>query len=144
MPPPSLNDFLTAAPRLDVQLTLTVVLAVFWFAVFRVCTLYVVKPYIDAHPMSQQFAFLNQKMLKNGFAIDFDLQRSSLFGCRMISILVQHAVGGFLCIFSAYGVPIPAYCSVVTLASFGGAHLSPHPASHAMQPISPAVRASHP
>ena len=64
MPPPSLNDFLTAAPRLDVQLTLTVVLAVFWFAVFRVCTLYVVKPYIDAHPMSQQFAFLNQKMLK--------------------------------------------------------------------------------
>jgi len=118
--PEFMDELLRAAPRFDVQITLALIQAVFWFTFIKLFTAYVVKPYLEKHPKRDQFAKLSQATFKNGYGIDFTLEKAFEFGCLFFSILAQHGVGGLLCMPSALGLSLPAgWPTVATLAAYG-------------------------
>lgn len=118
--PEFLDELLAAAPRFEVQWTLALIQAAFWFVFIKAFTGLIVKPFLDKHPKREQFAKLNQMTFKTGFGIDFTQDKAYMFGCDLISILVQHAFGGILCVPSAFGFAVPAWSPPAqVLASFG-------------------------
>ena len=111
------HDLLIAAPRFEVQLTLTVFSAVFWFIFIKLFTKYAVKKYLDNHKMRDQFAQLSQLTFKNGYGIDFELDMEFDVECdveatnpschRFIQVAVPETVpdkAGAICL---QGAPLP-------------------------------------
>jgi hypothetical protein len=110
-------ELLAAAPRLEVQLALAAVQAIFWFFTMRLGTPFVVE---WANTWSEatraRWTTMNQATFKKSYMIDFDEAGAFTFACTFLVILTQHAMGGVLCLPSVLGV-LPALAS--TLACHG-------------------------
>ena len=123
-PPPETGVTLAAlvdcAPRIEVQLVILALQAVFWFVFIKLATKYVVLPIMSAHPKRDQFAHLNQMTFEHGYGIHFDDEQAFFFGCIFIAILAQHGLGGALCLPSVLGFTAPiAGVPIASIACWG-------------------------
>ena len=68
---------------------------------------------VEAQPWKQQWIDVNRKTFKMNFFVDFKTERDVLvFACKFLAVLIQHGVGGGLCIPSALGLTGPVVCAM--------------------------------
>eukprot|EP00808_Paulinella_micropora_P007077 g65713.t1 len=98
----SLASLATAGPNLPTQLVLLVIQAVFWHC-FLCWFADRLKPWTDKQPWRQRWLDLNDNGLRAvGIELD-DPALSELFALRMIPIMIQHCIGGIVCLPSVLG-----------------------------------------
>lgn len=94
----TLQNLFACAPTWPVQLSLLALQSTIWFFFVPAFATKVAKPYVDAHPMSEQWGQLNKVLWKEGYFCDFSLEKAREFGCLLIAIICQHLFGGILCL----------------------------------------------
>jgi len=104
------DELLNAAPAWDTQIALLSFSAAFWWLVIGVFNIgeKIGRPIYLNHPMSEQWIQLNRKYFKDGFGIDFDREQALTFALTMQGILLQHIIGGLLCLPVLVGWGSPA------------------------------------
>jgi len=100
----NLKGLLLCEPRLETQLALLVIHALFWNQWIVLSSKRIFEPWIDSKPWKDRWVQINRRTFKNSFFVEFKSEAEVFtFACAFIGILIQHAVGGFLCIPSAMG-----------------------------------------
>ena len=100
----TLSALLNCEPRLEVQLALWVIMAIFWCTFISVFKEVVVKPYVKSRPWCEQWTALNKATFAKSFFINFDDKGAFEFACLFAAILAQHGVGGLMCVPSLLGI----------------------------------------
>ena len=101
---PTFDQLKQCSPTWNTQITLLFVQAAFWYTFIAVFTSVVVKPYVKSRPWCQQWTELNRKTFKASFFVDFKTDEEAFnFAALFISILIQHGVGGLMCVPSITG-----------------------------------------
>jgi hypothetical protein len=116
---PTVGDLLACAPDLNTQLCLLVIQATIWFLFIPWFAKTFAEPYLKAHPMCEQWTDLSQATFKASFGVDFNKPEAFKFGCIFIAILVQHGLGGLLCVPAVTGIPALSASLAATLARHG-------------------------
>lgn len=115
----SFEDVLMAKPVLEVQVTILLLQAVTWYF----CIPFIgkkIKAFIDQKPYRKQFIDLSAKSWEGAFKMKFsDPEIAFEFSCLFAGIIVQHIVGGALCIPSVYGFPGISTTTAFALARHG-------------------------
>lgn len=117
----SLYDLLYCAPTLQVQLVLGALYAVFWYVAIPFIARRVTKPFLDAHPMREQFAKINHKNWTN-FGIDVTAEEAYEMSIEPMGPLVQHVFGGLLCVPAVMALPGFSANLASALARHGALH----------------------
>jgi len=110
-------ELLACAPRLEVQLVEAFLQAVFWYLTIRFGAK-VVEAWTCSWSASTlaRWTRMNQVTFKKSFMVDFDEADTFRFACAFVVILLQHGVGGGLCLPAVFGL-LPALAP--TLACHG-------------------------
>jgi len=102
--PVTLHELLFASPRLDVQLALWRVHTVIWFVITnKIAYPIILKVVQNMEAKARLIKFTRSQQEKMGIDIEDDNIILSITAGGM-SILVQHAIGGLLCLPSAIGI----------------------------------------
>jgi len=114
----TVSELLHAAPRFEVQVVLAIGQSIFWFLAIRLGAAGI-SAIVQTWPEKtrKQWTKMNQATFKKSFFVDFDEQGAYIFACAFIVILLQHAIGGSLCVPSVLGI-LPGIAPV--LARHGG------------------------
>mmetsp|Transcript_3444 Transcript_3444/g.10695 ORF Transcript_3444/g.10695 Transcript_3444/m.10695 type:complete len:339 (+) Transcript_3444:67-1083(+) len=113
----SIQGLLRSEASLETQLALAVIWGLVWYVALEKLNKFVVQPFILSRPWQEQWTELNKKTFKASFMVEFD-SRAELFNfaCLFQAIMVQHLVGGALCLPALLGMTGPL---VSTLACHG-------------------------
>jgi len=95
---------LLADSRLEIQLTLLAMWAILWYSLIKFGSEKLVRPYILAQPWKQQWTLLYQKMMKNTYMVDMDVDSTFEMCTELQCVCFQHMFGGMLCLPSALGL----------------------------------------
>jgi len=101
----TLQDLLMAAPRLEVQLTLVGIQAVIWYMViFRLLPPHIAN-FFNSMKTRDRFLDNCARAYKKMFMLDFNGDRELLFEFAVIfqGVLLQHFIGGLLCLPAVLG-----------------------------------------
>ena len=103
---PPLNDLLMVAPRIEVQITLAILHVILWYFLINYL-LYPIGIHIISNLKSRkQFCHLNRETFKK--MLMWDMGDDEETQIKMISLfesaIVQHLIGGMLCLPSAIGL----------------------------------------
>lgn len=79
-----------------------------------------VQPYLDAHPLKQQFININKKVLKENYFIDVSSKTAENIGVWLSAVLTQHCMGALLCIPAVFGFPGISATVAARMARYGG------------------------
>ena len=100
----TVEQLLYCTPELETQLCLLLINAIFWYLWINLSTSLVWEPWIAAQPWKERWVDLNRKTFKNSFFITFNnKEEACVFACSFLAILIQHGVGGALCMPSTLG-----------------------------------------
>lgn len=114
------TDIVWCAPKLEVQITIAICQALFWYFFIPRAAKTIVVPYFNDKPKQRaQFAHLSRLTFKKSFFIDFTEEEAFDFSCEFIPILFQHGIGGALCIPAVFGLSLFAPEVSVALACHG-------------------------
>ena len=114
---PSLSALISCDAKLETQLTLAALQAVFWYVAIAIIAK-LGAFYVKKQPWCQQWTTLNRSTFKKAFFVDFKTDPEAFdFACLFLGIIVQHAVGGLLCAPAVFGIGSTAVAT--TLACHG-------------------------
>ncbi|CAE8700097.1 unnamed protein product [Polarella glacialis] len=80
-----------------VQLFLLVCSATLWFFLLAWFGGKIVRPFITKQPWGDQWIEINQKNAKE-LGVDFDKETTLVAACNLVAVLLQHSLGGALCV----------------------------------------------
>lgn len=120
---PSTWDLVTAAPTWQAQLALVLLQAAAWHYLLNFKFPQLLRTRIDSMKNKKHFLDMMNQLLKKMFLIDLDKEAKGAqvlfeFATIFPGVLVQHFVGGLLCLPSVLGLPIPIAASA-SLACHG-------------------------
>uniref|UniRef100_A0A7S2NGK7 TLC domain-containing protein n=1 Tax=Zooxanthella nutricula TaxID=1333877 RepID=A0A7S2NGK7_9DINO len=98
--------WLDAAPVWSVQLGLMAAWAAVWFFALPALRDRVFKPVIAKKPWRDRWTALNRAMIKKMTWTEFDEALAFHTACDFLSIITQHALGGFMAMPSAIGLQV--------------------------------------
>jgi len=98
MPCFSIRDVIMCAPRMDVQIAIICVQALFWYSFIPWFGRRVIMPFVDTRQWRERWISRSQISLKTNFLIDLNRDAAYDFACCFMGIMVQHLIGAALCI----------------------------------------------
>eukprot|EP00929_Paragymnodinium_shiwhaense_P016880 TRINITY_DN12556_c0_g2_i1.p1 TRINITY_DN12556_c0_g2~~TRINITY_DN12556_c0_g2_i1.p1 ORF type:complete len:314 (+),score=53.14 TRINITY_DN12556_c0_g2_i1:201-1142(+) len=106
LPSVSFTDLLLAAPHLEVQVSLALIHAIFWAVFIRVMSKMFLVDFLNGLKNRQHFLKNGRATVKKNFMLDLgDVEENQVeFLAELMAIVLQHGVGGLLCIPSVCGL----------------------------------------
>eukprot|EP00930_Biecheleria_cincta_P005134 TRINITY_DN106057_c0_g1_i1.p1 TRINITY_DN106057_c0_g1~~TRINITY_DN106057_c0_g1_i1.p1 ORF type:complete len:343 (+),score=61.68 TRINITY_DN106057_c0_g1_i1:161-1189(+) len=110
---PTIASLFLSTPTLEAQLSLIALHAAFWWCFINWASKSVVDPFVKLQPWEEQWLQLNKQFFKNSFFTAFSSDADAFdFACVFQAILMQHFVGGVLCLPSTLGLEGRAFTAM--------------------------------